>query len=63
MKSLIANLPFMQLMGAKTFLYLAISVISTTKLLFLLNVLKVGYDGLVSLTVSQNVVAMFMVPV
>ena len=62
-KSLIANLPFMQLMGAKTFLYLAISVISTTKLLFLLNVLKVGYDGLVSLTVSQNVVAMFMVPV
>lgn len=62
-KSIIRNRPFVQLMGAKTFLYLAISVISTTKLLFLLNVLGVGYAGLVHLTISQNVVAMMVVPI
>lgn len=61
-KTIIGNTPFMQLMGAKTFLYLAISIISTTKLLFLLNVLKVGYEGLVHLTMSQNIVAMLIVP-
>lgn len=62
-RTIITNRPFMQLMGAKTFLYLAISVISTTKLLFLLNVLKVGYQGLVHLTMAQNIVAMLIVPV
>jgi glycoside/pentoside/hexuronide:cation symporter, GPH family len=61
-RTIVTNRPFLQLMGAKTFLYLAISVISTTKLLFLLNVLKVGYDGLVHLTMSQNIVAMLVVP-
>lgn len=60
--SLVRNAAFMQLMGAKTFLYLAISVISTTKLLFLLNVLQVGYTGLVHLTLSQNLTAMVMIP-
>ena len=60
--SLARNAPFVRLMGAKAFLYLAIAVVSTTKLLFLLNVLGVGYDGLVHLTVSQNLVAMATVP-
>ncbi|CCA92871.1 MULTISPECIES: MFS transporter [unclassified Novosphingobium] len=60
--SLLRNRSFVQLMTAKMFLYLAISVISTTKLLFLLNVLKVGYQGLVHLTLSQNITAMIVVP-
>lgn len=61
-RSLLANKPFMLLMTAKTTQYLAISIASTTKLLFLLNVLKIGYDGLIHLTLVQNTVAMISVP-
>jgi len=61
-RSLFRNKPFLLLMSAKVAQYLAISVFATTKLLFLLNVMKVGYSGLVHLTVAQNVVGMLTVP-
>jgi GPH family glycoside/pentoside/hexuronide:cation symporter len=41
---------------------MAIAVVSTTKLLFLLNVLKIGYTGLVELTLVQNIAAAMTVP-
>jgi GPH family glycoside/pentoside/hexuronide:cation symporter len=61
--TLASNRPFLLLMGVKLAQYIAISIISTTKLLFLLNVLKVGYVGLVNLTLVQNLVSAATVPI
>lgn len=61
-RTLFSNKPFLLLMTAKISQYLAISIFSTTKLLFLLNVLKIGYTGLIHLTIAQNVIAMLSVP-
>jgi len=63
LKTLASNRPFLLLMGVKLAQYMAISMISTTKLLFLLNVLKVGYGGLVNLTLVQNLVSAVSVPI
>jgi GPH family glycoside/pentoside/hexuronide:cation symporter len=60
--TLTSNRPFLLLMGVKLAQYSAIAIISTTKLLFLLNVLKVGYQGLVNLTLVQNLVSAITVP-
>jgi GPH family glycoside/pentoside/hexuronide:cation symporter len=61
--TLASNRPFLLLMGIKLAQYMAISIISTTKLLFLLNVLKVGYAGLVNLTLVQNLISAATVPI
>lgn len=61
--TLASNRPFLLLMGIKLAQYMAISIISTTKLLFLLNVVKVGYGGLVNLTLVQNLVSAATVPI
>lgn len=58
-----SNRPFVLLMAIKVAQYMAIAIISTTKLLFLLNVLKIGYGGLAQLTLVQNLVAALSVPV
>ena len=56
------NLPFALLMGIKISQYMAIAIITTTKLLFLLNILKLGYSGMAQLTLVQNVVSAMSVP-
>jgi GPH family glycoside/pentoside/hexuronide:cation symporter len=61
-RSLLKNGPFVLLMAVKTTQFMAISIISTTKVLFLLNVVQIGYVGLVNLTLVQNVVAALTVP-
>ena len=53
-RAILANKPFMLLMTIKLAQYMAIAIITTTKLLFLLNVLKLGYGGLAQLTLVQN---------
>jgi GPH family glycoside/pentoside/hexuronide:cation symporter len=60
--ALATNSPFMLLMAIKIAQYMAIAVITTTKLLFLLNVLKLGYVGMAQLTLVQNIVAAVSVP-
>ncbi len=61
-RSLWENKPFVLLIGAKVTQFMAISIFTTTKLLFLLNVMKVGYSGLMHLSISQNIVGMISVP-
>jgi GPH family glycoside/pentoside/hexuronide:cation symporter len=61
-RSLFANRPFVTLMGAKITQYLAISTVATTKLLFFLNVLGIGYAGLISATFAQGVTQIATVP-
>lgn len=62
-QALLTNRPFVLLMTIKIAQFMAIAVINTTKLLFLLNVAKVGYTGLIHLTLVQNIVAAITVPV
>lgn len=62
LRTLASNVPFLQLMVIKTGQYMAIAIISTTKLLFLLNVLHLGYSGLAQLTFVQNLVSAMTVP-
>jgi GPH family glycoside/pentoside/hexuronide:cation symporter len=56
------NRPYMLLIGAKIFQFLAFAAIGSTGLLFLLNVLHVGYEGQITLTVMQNVVSALSMP-
>ncbi|MES2174964.1 MAG: MFS transporter [Pseudomonadota bacterium] len=62
-RSLLSNRPFTILMGAKITQYVAISTVATTKLLFFLNVLNIGYVGLINATFAQYVVQAASVPV
>jgi GPH family glycoside/pentoside/hexuronide:cation symporter len=61
--TLASNRPFVLLMTIKLSQYAAIAMISTTKVLFLLNVVKIGYGGLTQLTLVQNLVAVAVIPV
>ena len=59
---LLRNRPFMLLTGAKIFQFLAFASIATTGLLFLLNVLHIGYAGQIQLAVSQNIMTALTMP-
>jgi GPH family glycoside/pentoside/hexuronide:cation symporter len=56
LRTMWSNKPFVLLMTIKLFQYTGIAMITTTKLLFLLNVVKVGYGGFLQLTLVQNIV-------
>ncbi len=62
MKMLAANRPLVLLIGSKFAQYVSIAVASTTKLLFMLNVLKIGYEGIVQLSLAQNLFQAACVP-
>lgn len=62
MRSIARNRPFMLLLGAKVFQFLAFASIASTGLLFMLNVLGIGYDGQIILAVTQNIVVAFSMP-
>ncbi len=53
--TMLANRPFVLLMSSKTLQFIAISGLSSTSLLFRLEVLKVGYQGQIVFTLAQNV--------
>jgi len=59
---LTANRPYMLLLGAKIFQFLAFASMASTQLLYMLNVLGIGYAGQVTLAVTQNLVAALSVP-
>lgn len=61
-RTLWSNKPFVTLMAIKTCQYVGIAMITTTKVLFLLNVLKIGYGGLFNLTLVQNIVMALSLP-
>ncbi len=52
--SILSNRALMFLMGAKLTQYLAFGVIGPANLLFMLNVLKLGYSGQINMAVVQN---------
>jgi GPH family glycoside/pentoside/hexuronide:cation symporter len=56
------NRPFMLLLGAKVFQFLAFASIATTGLLFQLNVLHVGYRGQILLAVTTNIAMALTTP-
>ena len=53
--TMLANRPFVLLMSSKTLQFIALSGLSSTSLLFRLEVLKVGYSGQIVFTLAQNV--------
>ncbi|MBM3513118.1 MAG: MFS transporter [Alphaproteobacteria bacterium] len=62
LKSLAGNRPLVMLMGAKLTQYLAFGIMQPANLLFLLNVLKTGYAGMVHLSVAQNIAVFASMP-
>lgn len=61
-RTLWSNKPFVILMAIKTCQYIGIAMITTTKVLFLLNVIKIGYGGLFELTLVQNATMALSLP-
>lgn len=62
-KALAGNRPFMLLLGAKIFQFLAFASNASCGLLFMLNVVGAGYSGQIVLTVVANVVTATVMPV
>lgn len=62
LRALAGNRPFVLLMLIKMGQFMGIAVVNTTKLLFLLNVVHIGYAGLINLTLVQNLVSALCVP-
>ncbi len=57
------NRPLLLLMGAKFAQYISIAIFSGTKLLFMLNVLKLGYEGIINLALAQNLAGALATPI
>lgn len=57
------NRPFMLLVGAKIFQFLSFASLATTGLLYLLNVVGIGYEGQIIWSVTQNIVLAVSMPV
>ena len=62
LRLLLANRPFCFLVGAKICQFLSFASMATTSLLFMLNVLHIGYGGQVQLAVTQNVASALSMP-
>ncbi|WP_255418822.1 MFS transporter [Novosphingobium sp. THN1] len=56
------NRPFMMLLGAKVFQFLSFASVASTMLLFMLNVVGIGYDGQIVLAMTQNLVTAVAMP-
>ncbi len=62
LKIMWSNTPFMLLVGAKIFQFLSFASLATCSLLYLLNVVQIGYQGQIILSVVQNVVMALSMP-
>ncbi|EIZ80525.1 major facilitator transporter [Novosphingobium sp. Rr 2-17] len=62
MRAIARNRPFMMLLGAKIFQFLSFASVASTMLLYMLNVLHVGYNGQIVFSVVQNVVTALAMP-
>lgn len=58
-----SNVPLVLLMGSKFTQYISIAIFSGTKVLFMLNVLNVGYSGIIHLAIAQNLAGAAATPV
>lgn len=63
LKTLLENRPLFILLGAKLAQYVSFGVLMPVTLLFLLNVMSVGYTGMIHLSVVQNVTVFASMPV
>ncbi|HEX7873091.1 MAG TPA: MFS transporter [Sphingobium sp.] len=61
-KLLLRNRPFVLLVAAKIFQFLAFASTATTTLLFMLNVLGIGYTGQMLFAISANIVVAASMP-
>jgi glycoside/pentoside/hexuronide:cation symporter, GPH family len=61
-RSLMANRPLVMLLGAKLTQYVAFGIFQPANLLFQLNVLKLGYGGMINVAVCQNVAIFASMP-
>jgi GPH family glycoside/pentoside/hexuronide:cation symporter len=59
---LFRNRPFAMLVGAKVFQFLSFASVATTGLFFMLNVLHIGYQGQIHLSISGNIVTALSMP-
>ncbi|MCY1672742.1 MFS transporter [Novosphingobium sp. SL115] len=62
LRAIVANRPFMMLLGAKVFQFLSFASVASTMLLFMLNVVGIGYDGQIVLSMTQNLVTALAMP-
>lgn len=62
-RSLTGNRPLMLLMGAKATQYISFGIMQPANLLFLLNVAKTGYTGMVHMAVAQNLTVFAAQPI
>jgi GPH family glycoside/pentoside/hexuronide:cation symporter len=51
------------LLAAKFAQYVSIAIASTTKILFMLNVLKIGYEGVIQMSLAQNLAQAASMPI
>jgi GPH family glycoside/pentoside/hexuronide:cation symporter len=61
-RAIARNRPFMMLLGAKVFQFLSFASVASTMLLYMLNVLGVGYTGQIAFAVTQNVITALAMP-
>ncbi|MBT0671003.1 MFS transporter [Novosphingobium profundi] len=61
-RAIARNRPFMMLIGAKVFQFLSFASVASTMALYMLNVLGVGYNGLIVFAVTQNVITALVMP-
>ncbi len=61
--TIFTNRPLILLMGAKLTQYLAFGMVQPANLLFMLNVLHLGYTGQINLAVAQNVAVFASQPI
>lgn len=61
-RSIFGNRPLVLLLGAKLTQYIAFGIFQPANLLFLLNVLKLGYGGMIYLAIFQNLAIFISMP-
>lgn len=61
-RAIARNRPFMLLLGAKVFQFLSFASIASTHLLYMLNVVAVGYTGQIIVSVTQNLAMVCAMP-
>ncbi|ASK89318.1 MFS transporter [Sphingorhabdus sp. SMR4y] len=62
LKQIYRNKPFVAIVAAKIFQFLAFASLATTGLLFKLNVLLIGYTGQMQLALAQNIATAVSMP-
>lgn len=62
LRALARNRPFLMLLGAKVFQFLSFASMASAGLLYMLNVLGVGYNGQIIFAVTSNIATALVMP-